>query len=314
MGEYRRVSQQFVGILRSYSPVVEVVSVDEAYLDMQGTERLFGPPEAAGRAIKAQIHGELKVTASIGIAGSKLVAKVASDECKPDGLLMVPDVDSAEFLAPLPVRKLPGLGPKAERALAMLDITTLGQLAAHPAGPIVRILGDGTATALKRRAAGIDDSRVSPGQDAKSISAETTFSEDSDDLEFLHATLLKLSERVGARVRASKKQARSIGLKLRYYDFATVTRQLTVPEPVDGDDAIYGAARSLLTAALRARCARVRLLGVGVDELVERSSQLALIESPAADDSKLSAAVDRIRERFGRDAIKRASVLRVRDD
>lgn len=310
--EYRKVSARFIDILRSFTPLVEQVSVDEAYLDMAGTELLFGPPEAAARSMKARIASELRVTASIGVAESKLVAKVASDECKPDGLLVVAAGDAIDFLAPLATGKLPGLGPVAERELSVLGIRTLGQLVAHPLGPIARRIGEGPARWLKERARGFDDSPVVPQRDAKSISAETTFGADSGDRDFLRATLLELAERVGARLRKAGKHARSITLKLRYHDFATMTRQKTLPRPIEGDDSIFRAATELMDAALRTRRAKVRLLGVGVDELTDPAPQLSMLEAPADDDAKLSGAVDRIRERFGRDSIKRAAVLRVR--
>jgi DNA polymerase-4 len=309
MSEYRKVSARFIDVLHSFTPAVEQVSVDEAYLDMAGTERLSGTPDTAARRMKDRIAGELGITASIGIAESKLVAKVASDECKPDGLLRVPNGGSAAFFSPLPIRKLPGLGPAAERALATLGIRTLGQLAAHPPGPIARLLGHGQADWLQARAAGRDDSQVVPERDAKSISAETTFAEDSNDAAFLNATLLQLSERVGGRLRRSSTRARSVTVKARFYDFTTVTRQSTLPQPVDGNDAIYRAAKSLLEAIRRSRRAKLRLLGVGVGELTGVRGQLSLLESPAEHDSKLSSTVDQIRRRFGRDAIRRAAVL-----
>jgi DNA polymerase-4 len=310
MHEYRKVSARFVDILRSFTPLVEQVSVDEAYLDMAGTELLFGPPEAAARAMRARIASQLQVTASIGVAESKLVAKVASDECKPDGLLIVPAGDAEAFLSALPAGKLPGLGPRAEQQLSVLGIRTIGQLVRYPLGPLARRIGEGPARWLKERARGVDDSPVVPQRDAKSISAETTFEADSADRDFLRATLLELAERVGARLRRSGKHARGITLKLRYYDFTTITRQKTLHRPVEGDDAIFRAATELMEAALRARRAKVRLLGVGVDELTDPAAQLPLLATPADEDSKLSGAVDRIRERFGRDSIKRAAVLR----
>ncbi|MBI2966133.1 MAG: DNA polymerase IV [Chloroflexi bacterium] len=310
MHEYRKVSARFMDILRSFTPLVEQVSVDEAYLDMAGTVLLSGPPETAAKAMRARIASDLRVTASIGVAESKLVAKVASDECKPDGLLVVPAGGAQVFLSALATGKLPGLGPRAEQELSVLGIRTLGQLAEYPFGPMARRIGEGPARLLKERARGIDDSPVVPQRDAKSISAETTFGADSSDTDFLRATLLELAERVGTRLRRSGKHARSISLKLRYYDFTTITRQKTLPRPVEGDDAIFRAATELMEAAMRARRAKVRLLGVGVDELTDPAAQLSLLAAPADDDSKLGGAVDRIRDRFGRDSIKRAAVLR----
>ncbi|MBI4305593.1 MAG: DNA polymerase IV [Chloroflexi bacterium] len=314
MREYQKVSRRFFEILRSCTPLVEPLSIDEAYMDMAGTERLLGSPPFAARHLRGRIGSELGVTASIGVAESRLVAKIASEECKPDGLMVVPRGAARQFLSPLHVRKLPGIGPRAEVVLKSLGIETLGQLAQHPPGPIARMIGEGQGEWLQARAQGIDDSPVVPEHEAKSMSAETTFGEDAEDLDFLRATLLRLAERVGARLRKAERHARSVSLKLRYFDFSTITRQTTLPRPVDGDGAIYAAARSLLDAALRARKTKVRLLGVGAGELSERAPQLTLLPSQDEDDHRLSAAVDAIRERFGRDAIRRAATLRLADD
>jgi len=305
---YRDVSRRFMAILRDYSPLVEPVSVDEAYVDMTGTERLFGLPEKSGKAIKARVLGELSVTASIGIGASKLVAKVASGKSKPDGLLIVPARESASFLAPLPVRELPGVGPRAGAALEGLGVHTLGELAACPEGPLQRALGERTARSLRRRAAGSDSSPVTPASDAKSISAETTFDEDSDDHVFLAGALRQLSERVGARLRKAGRRAGTVALKLRYHDFTTITRQTTPGAPIDGDEAIFQASRALFLAAMRARRAKVRLLGVGVSRLSEPASQLSLLDSNNEDDSAISETIDTIRARYGRRAIHRGGV------
>jgi len=302
---YSDVSRRFMAILRDYSPLVAPVSVDEAFLDMTGTERLFGPSEKSGDAIRARISGELSVTASIGVGASKLVAKVASGKCKPDGLLIVPTGESASFLGPLPVRELPGIGPRAEEALERLGVRTLGELAAFPEGPLRRELGERTALSVRRRAAGIDPSPVTPASEAKSISAETTFDEDSDDGVFLTGALRELSERVGARLRKARRRAGTVALKLRYLDFTTITRQTTLGAPVDGDDAIFQASRALFLAAMRARRAKVRLLGVGVSGLSESASQLSLLDSSNEDDSAISGAIDAIRAKYGKKAIRR---------
>lgn len=304
---YREVSSKFMAILRDFSPLVEPVSVDEAYVDMSGTERLFGPPQVSGRAIKDRISGELSVTASIGAGASRLIAKVASGKSKPDGLLIVPATDSAAFLAPLSVRELPGIGPRAGEALERLGIRTLGELAAFPEGPLRRELGERTASSIRRRAAGLDDSPVVPESEAKSISAETTFDEDTDSGEVLAAALRYLSERVGARLRRAQRRALTVTLKLRYFDFATITRQTGLGAPVDGDDAIYRVSRELLRAAMRVRPAKVRLIGVGVSGFSEQAGQLSLLDRRNEEDTAVSGAIDAIRAKFGRDAIRRGA-------
>lgn len=304
-GVYGQVSKKFMAVLRDFSPVVQPVSVDEAYVDMTGTEALWGMPVEAARRIRERVEGELRVTASIGIAESKLVAKIASGEAKPDGLLEVKPGESAAFLAPLPMRRLPGLGPKAEEAIKELGIRTLAELAEHPAGPLQRAVGANAAQSLQRRAAGIDHTDFETTTGARSISAETTFGEDTDDVDYLGGQLRKLTERVGTRLRKSGLHARTVTLKLRYHDFETITRQATLPRPGDGNDAIYVTAKELLAAAMARRLRKVRLIGVGVGNLAEPSGQLSMLDDDHTDDSSLSGTVDDIRARFGEDAIGR---------
>lgn len=308
---YLKVSRQFRDIIGAFSPVVEQNSIDEAYLDMTGAERLFGPPQEAARKIKQRVRDEASVASTIGIASSKLVAKVATNEAKPDGLLLVPPGTEEAFFAPLAVRKLPGLGAKSEEAVKRLGIQTLGELAACPEVRLRREFGPHAARWLRARAAGKDDTPIVTDWEAKSISNETTFENDVSDLQELLATLLGLSEKVGSRLRQSGNKARTVQVRLRYSDFSTVTRQCTLHMPVNGDSAIYDQARELVRAALEQRRSPVRLIGVGVAGFDGEggATQLAMPEAaPAdADDSRVSTAVDAIRERFGDDAIRRAA-------
>jgi DNA polymerase-4 len=301
---YGKISKSFMAILRDYTPVVQVMSVDEAYMDMTGTEGLYGPPEKAGRAVKDRVREELKLTASIGIAPSRLVAKIASDERKPDGMFTVQAGDEAAYLAPMPVRKLPGIGPRAAEKLARLGIQTLGQLAAFPEGPLRREIGN-QSSRLIERAKGIDNSELSSKTKSKSISSETTFHADSTDRAFLDKTVADLSERVGRRLRRTGKHARSVSLKLRYNDFTTLTRHNTPDVSFDGDARIVEIATALLDATLKQRAAPVRLVGVGVENLSEPAAQLSLFDSAVTDVSTLSSTLDRIRDRFGDDSVSR---------
>ncbi|MCH7907558.1 MAG: DNA polymerase IV [Chloroflexi bacterium] len=301
---YRKLSGEFMAILRNYTPDVQVMSVDEAYMDMTGTEKLHGPAEKVASDIKERVRRELKLTASIGIAPSRLVAKIASAERKPDGMFTVPPGDEASYLAPMPVRKLPGIGPRAAEKLGRLGIQTLGQLATFKEGPLRREMGN-QSLRLIERANGIDNSEVATDGEAKSISAETTFPEDSTDRVFLDKTIANLAEKVGRRLRRAGKHARSVTLKLRYDDFTTLTRHNTPPVSFDGDARIVEVATALLDATLRQRNAPVRLLGVGVENLTEPASQLSLLDSSVATDSALSSTLDRIRDRFGEDAVSR---------
>lgn len=303
--KYSEFSRRFFDILDQYSPAVAGVSIDEAYLDMTGSDRLFGPPVQVAEDIRRRTREETGITVSIGIGPNRLVAKMASEEAKPDGVFEVNLAEVEAFMASKPVRALPGIGPKSAEALATLHIETLGQLAAHPTGPIRRALGPNTAGWLQLRARGIDNSPVALRERAKSISAETTFSEDMAARDEMADVLQRLSERVGRRLRRAGMHARNVGLKLRYPDFSTVTRQTTLQQAADGDDVITAAAQMLLKKAMSERSGAVRLLGVSVSGLGEPAAQLSLLDNAPQRDSAISSAVDRARERFGEDAVKR---------
>ena len=305
---YRTVSKKFMSILREYSPNVVPVSVDEAYLDMTGTERLYGEPIDTADQIRKAVRDELGLPASIGIGPSKLVAKVSTEHAKPDGVFQVRLQEAESFFAPQPVRNLPGIGPKAGEALAKLEISTLGQLAAAPVGPLRRALGPNHADYVQRRARGIDNAPLKERVKAKSISAETTFETDVSRRSELEKVLKKLSERVGTRLRKSGLRARGASIKLRYGDFSTITRQRTFAAPGDGDQLIYDTAHALLVTAMRQRGDAIRLLGVSVTGLGEQAAQLSLLDQNPMTDSDTSEALDAIRERFGSESISRGSV------
>lgn len=303
--KYSEFSKRFFEILEQFTPVVAAVSIDEAYLDMTGSDRLFGPPKVVAEEIRKRTQENVGIAVSIGIGPNKLVAKMASEEAKPDGVFEVLPGDVESFMASKPVRALPGIGPKSAEALATLNIETLGQLSAHPTGPIRRALGPNVAGWLQLRAQGIDNSPVKERAKSKSISAETTFSEDVDSLDEMTDVLQRLSERVGRRLRRSGMHARNVGLKLRYPDFTTVTRQTTLLQAADGDDVITDSSQMLLRKTMSERAGAVRLLGVSVSGLGEPAAQLSLLDSGSEKDSAISGAVDRARDRFGEDAVKR---------
>ncbi len=303
--KYAAVSRQVMEILRRFTPAVEPVSIDEAFLDVAGTERLHGSPSQVAQAIRAAIRAELGLTASVGVGTSKLVAKVASDLRKPDGLVVVEPGTEAAFLAPLPIARLWGVGGRTAAVLAEYGVRTIGDLAALPDDLLSRRLGRNGPT-LAVRARGIDPSPVAGGEPARSVSHEHTFDVDTSDTEVIERTVLALSEGVASRLRAGGVMARTVAVKVRDSAFVTASRQRTLAEPTDQVEVIYRAALELTRPQLRG--IRVRLLGVAASHL-EEGRQLSLFHE--ADDRRRRAAeaTDAIRRRFGAKAIRRARLL-----
>jgi DNA polymerase-4 len=296
--EYVRVSRLFHAILQRYSPLVEPGGLDESYIDVPGCEAIAGtPPEAAAR-IRERVRAELGLPASVGIASSKVVAKVASDKAKPDGVCHVLPGTEAAFLAPMPLRALPMLGPSAEKKLTSIGISTLGQLQKVPEVTLVTLFGNHGAS-LGQRAHGIDPSQVAGHDEAKSISREGTFQFDVNDSDHLRAVLRGFCESVGSQLRHSGRRARTVALKLRYEDFTTMNRSLTPGQPLSSDEAIYAAADTLLTRLRNSSKRPVRLIGVGVSNFVEDVVQLALEPSQSTKHESLSATFDSIRKKYG---------------
>ena len=296
--EYVRVSRLFHAILHRYSPLVESGGLDEAYIDVTGCEPLVGTPPEAAALIRERVKDELGLPVSVGIASSKVVAKVASDKAKPDGVCHVLPGTEAAFLAPMPLRALPMLGPSAEKKLLSIGISTLGQLQAIAEPTLVALFGNhGASIGLRSR--GIDPSRVGGDSEAKSISREGTFAADVIDSAHLHAVLRGFCESVGTQLRRSGRRARTVSLKLRYEDFTTVNRSLTPGQPISSDEAIYEAADILLTRLRTAVKRPVRLIGVGLSNFVEDVVQLTLEPSQSTKDESLSATFDTIRKKYG---------------
>lgn len=300
-GHYQEVSRRLIDLLYSLTPDVEVSGIDEAYLDMTGFELLYGSPLATARRLKEQIRSELRVTASVGIASSKLVAKIASDFDKPDGLWLVPPGEEMSFLAPLPVARLPGVGPQTEKALDSLGVETIGQLARLPL-PLLRRLFGRSGLTLHHHAQGLDDSSIEPPAEAKSISRSTTFERDTLDLAFLESILGYLTERVGAELRQGSRLAHCISLKLRYADFDTISRQQQLKQAADSDEAIFAVARGLLHRQLAQRRQLVRLVGVEVSHLA-RGRQLDLWQGRSW--ASLYPVLDKLRGKYGFTVLQR---------
>lgn len=310
--KYRRASQQFMTILADFSPHLEPMGLDEAYLEVTGFESIHGSIHNMARAIKKRIKDELHLSASIGIASGKVVAKVASERYKPDGLLEIAVGEECSFLAPLPIAKLPGVGKKIERRLKDLGINTIGELASAPLATLKHCLGI-YGELLHRHANGIDERRVMPPALAKSISRETTFAEDTRDHLKLRATIRYLSERVGGQLREQGKEARCVSLKLRYADFTTITRRRTLSQGTSADQTIFENGSALLKQALSQERQSVRLIGIGVSGLAEPARQLTLLDSSTLRLGELNKAIDRIRKKYGFSAIQTGRTLLLRD-
>lgn len=310
--EYRKASKKFMAILSDFSPFLQPMGLDEAYLDVTGFESLHGSIRDMALKIKRRVRGELGLVASVGIATCKVVAKVASDESKPDGLIEVLPGQEAHFLAPLGIGKLPGVGKRTEDSLRHLGIKTIGGLAAMGRQRLESRFG-AFGEIIHDYANGIDTREVMPPGEAKSTSRETTFQEDTRDMAFLSAVLRRQAERVGADLRETAKQARCVGIKVRYADFATITRHRTIAQGTDSDQTIFGAALDLLNSVLTTDKGAVRLLGLEASGLGEPGNQLSMLDDGEQRRRNLEKAIDRIRVRYGFDAIETGRTLILKD-
>jgi DNA polymerase IV len=304
--KYAEASKQVMAIFRRFSPLVEPLSIDEAFLDVTGTEQLFGSGEEAARQMKKVVHDETQLTVSVGVAANRLVAKIASDLRKPDGLVVVPRGAEAAFLAPLAIERLWGVGASTRRSLAEFGVATIGDLATLPEDVLVRRFGKhGRDLALRAR--GVGETEVGDHAEAKSVSQEHTFDVDTSDWEVLEQTLLALSEGVAGRLRATDVVTSTVSVKIRNSAFETITRQRTLPEPTDMGEVIWRIAVELTKREVRGQ--RIRLLGVAASSLGEQR-QLSLFEAPTDDRRRRATeAADAVRKKFGSKAIRRARLL-----
>jgi len=309
--KYRLASEKFMAILAEVSPYLEPLSLDEAYLDATGFESIYGSIRQMAVKMKHRIKNELGLCASVGIATGKVVAKVASELSKPDGLLEVAAGGESFFLAPLPIAKLPGIGKKSERILTSLGIHSIGQLADLPLDMLKHHFG-AFGELIHRHANGIDDRAVEPPAAAKSISRETTFGTDTKDRSLLKATLSYLSERVGSELRQRGKQAKCVTLKLRYADFTAITRRHTLRQASNTDQAILNTGLQLLKRTLYQEKQAVRLIGIGVSSLVS-GKQLDMLDTSTQRLEQLDRAIDRIRKKYGFAAIQTGRTLSLKD-
>ena len=309
---YGAVSREVMAVFRAITPEVEPLALDEAFLDVSGALRRLGRrPAEIGQLIREQISGQQGITCSVGVATTKFIAKLASVRCKPDGLLVIPADGILDFLHPLPVSALWGVGAQTGQVLARLGLRTVADIAQTPIGSLERELGKATAAHLAGLAAGRDERRVTPGTHEKSIGAEETFASDISDPEVIRRELLRLSGRTARGLRASGYSARTVVVKLRLASFKTITRSRTLPEPTDVAQQIYTVACALYAAAGLDDGARLRLVGVrasGLIPVANAVSQLAFGDRPVSW-REAEQAVDRIARRFGTGTVRPAILV-----
>lgn len=310
-GKYAEVSRGVMEIFHTFTPEVEPIASDEAFLDVGGARKRLGPSAAIAAMIRERVAREQGITCSVGVANSKFVAKLASQHCKPDGLLVVPVDKVVDFLHPLPVGALWGVGERTEQSLVRLGVRTVGDLAAIPLATLQHQLGQAAGAHLAALAWGRDERPVTPHVPDKSIGAEETFATDVDDPVKIRRELLRLSERVAARLREGGHVGRTVSVKLRRADFSTISRSRTLREPTDVAQVLYATACDLYAAAGLEKV-RLRLVGVRVESLRpagETPRQLGLGERESGW-REAEQAMDRAARRFGRDAVLPASLVR----
>jgi DNA polymerase-4 len=312
MARYHEVSEHILAIFQRYTDVVEPLSIDEAFLDLTSSTQLFGPVEDIARRIKHEILQQERLIASVGVAPNKFLAKLASDLCKPDGFLVLQASEVEAFLQGLPVSRLWGVGRKTTRQLEALGLRTIGLVAQWPQAHLTKRFGS-LGTHIWQLAHGLDDRSVTPQRQPKSIGAETTFSEDTDDREVLRRTLLELAEKVGQRLRAHGYMAAKVTLKYRDAEFVTLSRTHALAEPTAVAIDLYHAASGLLSR-MPSATRKVRLLGIATSELTSvAQQQLSLFSDAAHKRLQAERAEDAIKARFGPRAITRAALLDSRD-
>jgi len=309
-GVYDEASRGVMEVFRSITPLVEPLSLDEAFLDVAGAQRRLGTPRQIGGLIRARVEDEQGITCSVGVAPTKFVAKLASARAKPDGLIVVPRDDVIAFLHPLPVGVLWGVGDKTEEALTRLGLRTIGDIAHTPAATLQRALGPAAGAHLSALAWGRDERSVVAHEPDKSIGAEETFARDVDDPAVVRRELLRLSERTAARLRSAALVGRTVSIKVRFADFTTITRAKTIHEATDVARVVYETAGALYDA-LGLQRARIRLVGVRVEGLTAAETTPRQLSLAGGDEEWRAAerAADRAAARFGAGAVVPAALV-----
>ena len=310
---YSEVSEHIMEIFHSFTPLVEPISLDEAFLDVTKAKRLLGDGRAIATAIRAKVEEQEGITCSVGIASSKFIAKLASQRCKPNGMLEIPDDRVLTFLHPLPVSALWGVGPKTNEALERLGLHTVGDIAQTPEQTLIRALGQAAGQSLYELAWGRDDRDVIPEEPDKSISAAETFDRDIDDPEIIAKEILRMCERASSRMRQRSLFAKTITLKIRFADFTTINRSKTLPLPIDTTHEIYEIAKGLYEALAIGR-ARIRLVGVSLDNLHTDSHEQLVLGARESSWRELQEGIDAAKARFGSDSVRPGRLIEESDE
>jgi DNA polymerase-4 len=310
---YSEVSEHIMEIFHSFTPLVEPISLDEAFLDVTKARRLLGDGRAIATAIREKVEAQEGITCSVGIASSKFIAKLASQRCKPNGILEIPTDHVLTFLHPLPVSALWGVGPKTNEALERLGLHTVGDIAQTPQQTLIRALGQAAGESLYELAWGRDDRDVIPEEPDKSISAAETFDRDIDDPEIVAKEILRMCERASSRMRERSLFAKTITLKVRFADFTTVNRSKTLPLPIDTTHEIYEVAKALYEA-LSIERARIRLVGVSLENLHTDTHEQLVLGARESSWRELQGGIDAAKARFGRDSVRPGRLIDESDE
>ena len=306
---YAEISARVMEIFSRYTPKVEPISLDEAFLDVTGAQKLLGTGREIAQKIRAEVQAKEGITCSVGIASNKFIAKLASQHCKPDALMEITDDRVLEFLHPLPVSAMWGVGPKTGEALERLGLHTIGDIAQTPRTTLIRALGEASGASLYELAWGRDFRDVSNDEPDKSISAAETFAHDLDNPEEILREYLRLTEKAAARLRDRELFAKTIAIKVRFADFTTINRSKTLPLAIDSTQEIYEVVRTLYKA-LKIDRARLRLVGVSLENLQERAHEQMLLGSREKGWREADTAVDRARARFGSASVRPGRLIR----
>ena len=306
---YSEISERVMAIFHSYTPLVEPISLDEAFLDVTGSQKLFGTGREIAAKIREQVEKEEGITCSVGLAQSKFIAKLASQHCKPNGMLEIKSDRILEFLHPLPVRAIWGVGPKTAESLERLGLHTVSDIAHTPRATLIRALGESTGASLYELAWGRDYRDVIPDEPEKSIGNEETFSEDLDNPEEILREFLRMTEKATARLRERSLFAKTISIKIKFADFSSLTRSKTVPIAIDNTHDTYEVVKALYLA-LRNEGARIRLVGVSLSQLQEGAPVQLELGARERGWREADTAIDRAQARFGRGSVRPGRLIR----